>query len=137
MNYCKNCGATIEDGALSCVYCGTKININNSNVERCHKCGKEIKPGALFCPNCGAKKEELANDNSSNLTDTGYILGIISIICAFFFPFIGLLLGAIGMFNSKTSAGKNISKIGFYLSLVFVIFIFVFFLLIIAVASNY
>jgi hypothetical protein len=70
-------------------------------------------------------------------TDT---LGIVSIIMIFFIPFIGLILGAIGLKKANKEGYKNtLSKIGLIVNSVFVVLGLLFFVLwivLVAVASD-
>lgn len=61
---CPNCGAEINDGALFCTGCGTKIEAPPPPPETpvpdarvCAACGSELSDGAIFCSTCGAKTE--------------------------------------------------------------------------------
>ncbi|MGN0172485.1 MAG: zinc ribbon domain-containing protein [Acutalibacteraceae bacterium] len=46
---CKHCGHTVEEGAVFCEACGTKLD----EAACCRCCGSAVKEGAAFCPSCG------------------------------------------------------------------------------------
>ena len=53
-----------------------------------------------------------------------YVLGILSIVFAFFSPVAGLVIGIIGFVNSKKhnlAKAKKLNKIGIILSIIFII----------------
>ena len=54
MKECPKCKELIDDDALFCPNCGTKIG----NTKTCIKCGKEIEADSAFCPHCGASQIE-------------------------------------------------------------------------------
>ena len=49
--YCKNCGATLLDGAEFCTDCG--VLVGNGDCF-CAECGAETNNGKRFCAKCGA-----------------------------------------------------------------------------------
>jgi len=57
MIVCPKCKEELEDGAVFCTNCGTKLSIT------CPKCGKILKSGAKFCSGCGANLAEHAKNN--------------------------------------------------------------------------
>lgn len=128
MSYCNSCGANIPDGSQNCPYCGSNVS-SNRNQRFCNKCGNIINNGSSFCSVCGNKVDNQASN--VNIDDGSKLLGILSIIAAFFFPIIGLILGAIGMNAAKNPSDKSLCRIGFILSLIFIILIILFFVLII------
>lgn len=58
MKNCPNCNAQIEDDALFCIHCGTKIDAVQPDMKICSNCGAEIPQGAKFCPECAAEQQE-------------------------------------------------------------------------------
>ena len=48
---CTKCNAEIEDSAMFCPECGSKIE----RVVFCASCGAKLEGGATFCSNCGKK----------------------------------------------------------------------------------
>ena len=56
---CPNCGEDLDEDALFCAACGTRI-VKESEVssDKCPQCEAPIKPGMKFCIRCGFKLEE-------------------------------------------------------------------------------
>ena len=58
---CQKCGIAVDDDAVFCEFCGTKLEIPQPKVETkdiprfCSQCGKPLIEGARFCVNCGNK----------------------------------------------------------------------------------
>ncbi len=48
---CNKCGAQMEDDALFCGICGTKVQAQGGSF--CPDCGAPVKIGDAFCPGCG------------------------------------------------------------------------------------
>lgn len=87
---------------------------------KCNYCGKEISSKVKYCPHCRAQvldyeeniKDEPSEDNKSDSTinastsektQTGLILAIISIIFSFISPIVSIILANIGISESKKS----------------------------------
>ena len=60
---CPKCGRELSDGAKFCMYCGTKIELQNLSEKKndqpkedrkCPKCGRTASPGDRFCQWCGS-----------------------------------------------------------------------------------
>ena len=52
MNKCVNCGASLDDDAMFCVVCGTKVQPAGP---QCPHCGAPIDEDSVFCTSCGGK----------------------------------------------------------------------------------
>ncbi|MBQ9773924.1 MAG: zinc ribbon domain-containing protein [Clostridia bacterium] len=60
---CKNCGASLTEGAKFCTGCGKLVE---EAPAFCASCGKALEAGVRFCRNCGAPVEKNAgNANAS------------------------------------------------------------------------
>ena len=63
---CVACGAKLKKDALYCSQCGTKIEVEEPEVEEepaapaCPECGTELEENDKFCPHCGVKVAEEA-----------------------------------------------------------------------------
>ena len=66
---CPKCGTQLQDDALFCKECGTRIETILSQETKdlpeepspvCPKCGVQLQEGALFCKECGSKVETSA-----------------------------------------------------------------------------
>ncbi len=65
MKECPNCKAQLEDDAIFCGVCGTKLEADDVQVEEtteseekfCIHCGKAIEIGSVFCPFCGEPQD--------------------------------------------------------------------------------
>lgn len=62
-SHCTNCGAELEEGAMFCGECGTKVQ-SQPQACTCPKCGAEVKAGKKFCVSCGTKIEEIIEVSS-------------------------------------------------------------------------
>ena len=54
MRTCINCGAHLDDDALFCTECGTKVEAQG---KVCPNCGAKVDDGSVFCSECGTKIE--------------------------------------------------------------------------------
>lgn len=55
---CPNCGAELEDDALYCDMCGTRIGVMGNEEQEnkktvCRYCGNPVRNEAKFCGACG------------------------------------------------------------------------------------
>lgn len=65
MKECPDCKAQLEDDAIFCGFCGTKLETDDALVEEtaesegkfCFHCGKAIEIGSVFCPFCGGPQD--------------------------------------------------------------------------------
>jgi len=48
--YCRNCGKTVNDGAVSCTACGVPPRLEN---KYCYNCGATTNPNQAMCLKCG------------------------------------------------------------------------------------
>jgi uncharacterized membrane protein YvbJ len=105
----------------------------------CPSCGQEIKGDDVkYCPHCGYELQSKTPDsqevvdapdgikktsffeyqeNTSKNPAAGIVLGIFSIILAVpTIGILGLILGVVGLINSKDAAGKTLNIIGIVFS---------------------
>lgn len=54
MRTCINCGAHLDDDALFCTECGTKVEAQG---KMCPNCGAKVDDDSVFCSECGTKIE--------------------------------------------------------------------------------
>ena len=54
MRICSNCGVQLDNDALFCTECGTKVDVQG---KICPSCGAIIDEDSLFCSECGTKLE--------------------------------------------------------------------------------
>ncbi len=52
-NFCKHCGARLEEGARFCPSCGAQMTAEPEKAF-CSNCGAELAEGVRFCKKCGA-----------------------------------------------------------------------------------
>ena len=53
MGKCCNCGASLDNDALFCTECGTKVE--QSQKSHCPSCGAEVDADSTFCTECGKR----------------------------------------------------------------------------------
>ena len=83
----------------------------------CRNCGAEIDDRAVVCIKCGVPTEiHPVNDEFSGIS-------IAAIICAFFVPLAGFILGLIGMQNAKNQKSKSLAMAGMIVGLVIMLII--------------
>lgn len=83
----------------------------------CKNCGSEIDDRAVVCIKCGVPTEiHPVNDEFSGIS-------IAAIICAFFVPLAGFILGLIGMQNAKNQKSKSLAMAGMIVGLVIMLII--------------
>ena len=58
MRTCSNCGAQLDNDALFCTECGTKIDVQG---KFCPSCGARLDDDSLFCSDCGTKLDVSPN----------------------------------------------------------------------------
>ena len=66
---CANCGANLEEGAIFCSNCGEKILHQPTNKKNCPYCGEEILVTATKCKHCGEwldDEDDEEDDNNTN-----------------------------------------------------------------------
>ena len=92
---CKKCKKEISSLSKFCCYCGVV-----TKKVYCRSCGTEMDINDVKCKDCG-----YIESNSKNIENTRgekYDFAMVGLICSFFAPIIGLILGYIAM-----SANKN------------------------------
>lgn len=65
MKKCVFCGATLEEDALFCSYCGRKIE-----KQTCPHCGAELEDDSVFCSECGMRLQTMSDESLSHKTGT-------------------------------------------------------------------
>ena len=119
MNKCKNCGAMLIDEAESCDYCGVSTGYKKQNTSESQTTSFG-KSGAV---------------SGSGKVKTSTIYGIISLV--FCTSFIGLILGVLGIKESKKDGGqigKVLSVISIIIFIAIAIFVVIF--IIITIVGN-
>ena len=97
MKYCYKCGKQLLDGANFCDSCGTKQRVE-SPMEQ--ETVKEIAPKVVYNPQPITNVKETSNSNGIE------VLGILSLIFAFFAPVVGFILGIVGTQKIKDHNSK-------------------------------
>jgi len=107
MKYCEKCGAQLDDSATFCSFCG---NFVSKNVQ-------EANPQVNY-EQSNVQQPQANGTKYMVETNEGKALGICSIVFAFISPFVGVILGIIGLCTYKTNASKRLARIGLILSIV-------------------
>ena len=121
-------------------------------MKYCKNCGVELSDDAVFCPNCGEKQ---TSDNSniqsnpttvSQSTNTVYVtsesstLGVMAIVCGFLMPFLGLILGIVGLSSYKKKENRNLCKAGIIISIaefvLYIILIIIYYVFLMGILSS-
>ena len=85
-------------------------------MKHCESCGKELSDKAVVCPFCGdATNRFFALAKPYSYEKMG--LAIASLICSVIIPFIGLILGIVGVCKYETDRPKLISVMSIPISL--------------------
>lgn len=100
---CKKCKKEISTTAKFCPHCG------ESNIKvYCRECGKTMEITDTSCAHCGYIVNQTAQCVNIQNTDTSkgdkYEIALAGLICAFFAPLVGLILGIIVL---KSNKGKQ------------------------------
>lgn len=96
----------------------------------CSNCGTKLNDNQAVCLNCGVsvqnniKQEDTKNNSSDKSANTGFILGLVSII-AWFIPLFGYPVTICGIIFSskglKSTTKKTKAIVGLVLSIIFLI----------------
>jgi uncharacterized membrane protein YvbJ len=92
----------------------------------CTSCGKEINDQAIACPECGAPTKNFNEQSVEKVAKAEKKfngLSIAGFVCAFIFPFLGLLFSIIGLVIAckKQEAGKGLAIAGIVISVAFLV----------------
>ena len=101
MFFCRNCGQRIEDGMLFCPNCGTPCVIDKK-PEPEPQPAPEPEPEPII-------NEEPAPQPTRTYTKGTNGLAIAGFICAFLFPFVGLVLSIVASSISKADYEKPLT----------------------------
>jgi endogenous inhibitor of DNA gyrase (YacG/DUF329 family) len=147
MKKCIHCGREVPEDSTYCPYCGNKADKAEDKIDlsdygphdqngepiRSHE---EEKPslndyGQMDSSSSSNKENEYhdprygaSNDNgnptypTAMTMDTGRILGILSLVFGCLGGWIGIILGAIGLFKSKDKGTRTMCIIGIILGLI-------------------
>lgn len=96
---CKGCKKEISTTAKFCPHCG------ESNLKAfCRECGKEMGINDSSCSNCGYIVNQNYNNSTNESKGEKFELAIAGLICSFFVPIAGLILGITAL---KANKGKQ------------------------------
>ena len=65
MGKCCNCGASLDNDALFCTECGTKVE--HSQKYHCPSCGAELDADSVFCTACGTRIDRVPTPVSESV----------------------------------------------------------------------
>lgn len=90
---------------------------------KCKDCGMDITINDVTCPHCGCLQKTTGYINYDSATGNNMPLAIISLVLAFFFPIMGLILSIVTMYlerriytDIKTKAYKT-ARLGLIISI--------------------
>lgn len=112
--FCSQCGNKIDDEAIFCAHCGTRVTRRDAVVPQSYAAPSvqpqyvEQRQAQCNCNNC--PKNKSANDN---------VVGLVGFILAFLCPLAGLICSIIGYNNAKNGApNRGLSIAGIIISAV-------------------
>lgn len=115
---CRNCGAELDSDAKFCPMCGTAQIQSNPEPESSQSFEKEPQPDPVFVETSPGNKGMDAN--AANVPKGTNGMAIAGFILAFFFPLLGLIFSAIGMYQCKQreEGGNGLAIAGLVLSII-------------------
>ena len=139
MSYCRNCGYCLDEGAKFCPNCGTAVAFDADKTAGAAPIYEEpVREEPLHEEPLHEEpfhEEPLREEPVHAAPAKPYVYGtnglsIAGFICAFFFPFVGLVLSIVALSNAKTGKyekplrglatwGIIVSAIGLALRIVF------------------
>lgn len=120
---CNNCGREIDDRAVICPGCGVPTVNYSRPVNNTQPHQQE------FYNNRGFQSTQQYNESSEYSLQESGGLATGALICAFFVPVLGLILGIIGAVNYKNESLKKRSVTAIVVSAVIWILLFILILL--------
>lgn len=135
--FCKNCGASLADGANFCTQCGASVS-PASDVRTPDPEVKEPVPDApqptapMYTPE-DAYATYSVPEVPRNEADSILTWGIVGLVCSFVFPIVGIVFSAIAMSKAKkclneygylpqqAKTGRTLGIIGLVISIVFTV----------------
>lgn len=75
---CPNCQTELENGAVFCHECGTRVAAQPQPARAmfCSNCGEKLEEGSIFCSNCGARVEVEEDDGEDFKTAAVIQMGV-------------------------------------------------------------
>ena len=155
MGICSNCGQQNYDGAVSCSRCGASfVNQNmymNNNQPNYNRQGynpvgygssgyNPVGYGSSVGYNQGYNNMNFQNNMAYQqmlLENESSALPVTALVLAFLFPFVGFILGIIGVAKSRKQSNKNMSVAAIVLSIVVPVLLFIFFFALAASGMYY
>ncbi len=98
--FCPSCGQEITEEGTFCINCGYNLNQNNYNNQNSFNYNTS---GENF-------NQSISNEYNNAMAITGFVLGILSILCCCFFTGLsvaGLIFSIIGLSNADSHNGKG------------------------------
>lgn len=121
MKFCEQCGAKIDDQDTVCAYCGHQLSPKVQNTQETQY--QTVEQTDLTHTSASSMKPMQTSDAASKAANTGFILGLVSIV-AWFLPIVGYPVTICGIVYSVKGLkanpnGKAIA--GLILSIIFLI----------------
>lgn len=91
----------------------------------CSKCGAEVEDGMIFCPSCGKDLRSGSTSSYNGNSDTPNKAALVGFVFSFFMPLVGLILGIVGIVNSKERGRKGYAIAAICISVGFMILNFI------------
>lgn len=85
-------------------------------MKKCVNCGKEYTDETTACVDCGGAVETVVEAPKPSL-----LFGILSLILAFLFPVVGLIMGIIGAVKPKSPTERTLCIVAIIVSVFFVV----------------
>ena len=146
--FCKNCGNSVQDGTVTCPYCGSALEQSQPQYQQPTYQQPQYQQPAYQQPGYQQPYQQPYQPVNPEVS-TAKTLGIVAIVAAFFIPLVSFICGGIGLskanqalaFNPgdfEAANAKKLNKIGLILAGVLVgLAVLIYIVLFAVLMANY